>query len=80
MAKIARTKMVDYMFDWDKKYAITFGDGSLLNNAGFEANVRYKLNKTDKKITFYTKKTVKKGQELTIDYGRSPSKESKNEK
>ena len=83
IAKIRKTRLMDYVFDYRHQYALVFGDGSLINNGGSNSNVVYEFKKRrgakkTRQMIFKAKRKIKKGEELTIDYGRDPNDEPAN--
>ena len=58
----------DYYFDAKGKYALFTGFGSIYNHAD-EPNVDYSINITKRIATFKANKTIRKGEEIFVDYG-----------
>ncbi len=73
---IKKTKLINYYFEWNKKFiAIALGYGSLFNHS-FEPNARYCYNYKDNMLVFKTLKAVRKGEELTVNYNGDPEDKS----
>lgn len=69
---VKKTKLINYYFEWNKKYiAIALGYGSLFNHS-FEPNVRYCYNYSEKILAFKTLRRIKMGEELTVNYNGDP--------
>jgi len=65
-------KIKDIVFEIDKEnnqWALVLGYGSLYRHAD-KPNLDYAFNKTTKQMYFITKRPVKQGEELTINYGQ----------
>jgi hypothetical protein len=68
----AINKIKDIIFEIDKdknEWALVLGYGSLYKHND-KPNVEYAYNKLTKQMYFITKRTVKQGEELTINYGQ----------
>lgn len=62
------TNLWEYVYDWDgKRAAIALGLGSLFNHSD-EPNVEYQYTE-EETIQYRTTRSVKKGEELLINYG-----------
>ncbi len=73
---IKQTALRNYYFMWGKSTcAICFGMGSLYNHS-YVANATYKKNIKGKTIDFIAVKTIKKGEEIVVNYnyGKPESK------
>lgn len=58
-----------YVFEYSKnKIALALGNGSLYNHHE-SPNARCELDTKRKKLFFYSVRDIKKGEEITIDYG-----------
>lgn len=65
-------RLKDYIFEIDKEkaqYAVVLGYGSLYGH-NKTPNITFAYNKGNKQMYFMTSRTVKAGEELTIDYGK----------
>ena len=70
---LAETLLVDYVFEWHEGgVALALGVGGLFNHDP-NANCRYELCEDDEPSrpahVYVAERTIKKGEELTIDYG-----------
>jgi SET domain-containing protein len=70
---LAETLLVDYVFEWHEGgVALALGVGGLFNHDA-DANCRYELSEDDEPArpahVYVAERTIKKGEELTIDYG-----------
>jgi hypothetical protein len=66
-------KLKDIIFEIDKdkgEWALVFGYGSLYHHAD-QPNVDYAYNRLTRQMYFITRKPVKLGEELTINYGKN---------
>jgi hypothetical protein len=65
---VKRTELRNYYFMWGKSTsAICFGYGSIYNHS-YEPNATYIKNIKQKKIDFVALKSIKKGEEITVNY------------
>lgn len=70
--KISDTLINVYVFEWGKfDSALAFGHGSLFNHSR-NANMVYMSNFQTKEIVFMSNKSIKKGEQLFINYGYEP--------
>lgn len=61
-----------YVYSWkDNGCALALGLGSLFNHSN-EANVEYSPKYHTKKIVYKASRSIKKGEQLFIDYGYDP--------
>lgn len=71
---LSSTILNSYVYAWDDRkgsVAIAFGIGSLFNHDD-NSNVTYALNLKDKTIKYTATRSIKKGEQLFIDYGYNP--------
>ena len=66
-AKVRETFFDDYMFFIGGVYFLALGEGSLLNHSA-DPNLYYTFRKKTRRIEFYALRTLRKDEELTIDY------------
>lgn len=59
----------DYYFDANRKYAIFTGYGIIYNHSD-DPNADYTINMKRRVVTFKANRTIKKGQEILISYGK----------
>jgi hypothetical protein len=73
---VKRTELRNYYFMWGKSTsAICFGYGSIYNHS-YEPNATYVKRIKQKRIDFVAIKSIKKGEEITVNYnyGKPESK------
>jgi SET domain-containing protein len=76
---IACTSLLNYAFRWitgDDIITIALGYGSLYNHSS-DNNAFYKMNGQENSIDIIALKTIKAGEEITINYVASGSKNAK---
>ena len=64
-------QLVDYVFRFGEEPAVALGYGSIYNHS-YEPNATYKKILKNKVITFVAIKSIKKGEEITINYNGNP--------
>ena len=72
---VEKTRLFDYIFEWgeSKKLAcVALGYISLYNHE-YSSNCEYEMDFERKLMTIRTVKTIKKGEELTINYNADPN-------
>jgi uncharacterized protein len=71
---LSSTKLNVYVFEWNKSSsALALGVGSLFNHcSNHRLNVTYMNSFGTKEIVFMTSRSVKKGEQLFINYGYDP--------
>ena len=75
---IEATKMHDYIFEWGedhKQACVALGYISLYNHE-YNSNCEYEMDFENLLVTIKTVKTIKKGDELSINYNASPNDET----
>lgn len=60
--------LVNYIYEFGEDHCIALGTGSLYNH-DIHSNLWFKLLISKRQIAFYSRRNIKKGEELTIDYG-----------
>lgn len=68
--EIEKTLLTNYIFEWGdsrRKAAVALGYISIYNHS-YDANCEYEMDYDDETMTIKTVKTVKKGEELSINY------------
>ena len=66
---LGKTKLQYYVYDWDEdKSILVLGFGSLYNHSQL-CNSKYEIQEEDENIYFSAIKNIKKGEEITINYG-----------
>ena len=60
--------LYDYCYFFGKKVAIALGFGSLYNHSK-KPNAEWEIKKSSHTIVFRAIKNIRKGKEITIDYG-----------
>ncbi len=76
---IEQTRLHDYIFEWGitkKMGCLALGYISLYNH-NYSSNCEYEMDFNDKIITIKTVKTVKKGEELCVNYNAKPDDKTK---
>jgi uncharacterized protein len=74
LPKIHDTRLHDYYFLWGEEQnrcAIALGNGSLFNHS-YQPNARYLLDYEHETIDFYAIKTIRPGEEITVNYNGDP--------
>jgi SET domain-containing protein len=69
-----RTRLFDYYFAWgehEEKTAIALGYGSLYNHS-YRANAVHTNDFVANEIRIYAHRSIRKGEEITINYGGGP--------
>ena len=72
---IEETKLFHYVFEWGrskKQACIALGYASLYNH-NYSSNCEYDMDYDKRTITIKTVKTIKKGDELSINYNAEPN-------
>ena len=70
--KIDRTYLYNYYFSWQKRQsAFALGYGSLYNHS-YSPNAQYTKNFSHDTITFTSIRSIKKGEEITVNYNGNP--------
>lgn len=70
---ITKTVFNFYDYDWDKNYtALALGFGSIYNHS-HSANAKYQCHFETKIMEYVAVKKIKKGEEIFVNYGDSPS-------
>lgn len=66
---LAKTVLNLYVFGWNyKRAAVALGHGSLFNHSS-EPNITYDADYKREEMRFYAKRSIKKGEQLFINYG-----------
>lgn len=74
---IDKTLLYNYYYSWDKSQAaIALGKGSLYNHS-YHPNAKYRKMFGKQKIEIVAIKTINSGDEITINYGGTPSSQKK---
>ena len=76
---VEATKLYNYIFEWGeikKQGCIALGYVSLYNH-DYNANCDYEMDFEHQLITIRTVKTVKKGEELFVNYNAEPNNKTK---
>src|SRR5262249_18896931 len=60
--------LAQYVFRWGDQVALALGDASFLNHSG-SANCEHHADQVNRTIVIRTSRFVRRGEELTIDYG-----------
>lgn len=79
--KIQDSKLRFYVFETtksSKKTALALGIGSLFNHSFDNHNVTYRYDRKSNKVVFKATQNILKGEQLFINYGYDPVKESRN--
>jgi len=70
---LLQTEMQNYYFEWTNSHnAIVLGYGSLINHS-FKPNAAYTYGYRNKVMIIYAIKSIKKGEEVLINYNGSPN-------
>lgn len=68
-----QTDLSNYWYEWGRKtFAIAMGHGSFFNHSS-SANAEYELDESKKEICFTAVRSIKKGEEIFINYNGDPS-------
>lgn len=74
---VKKTELRNYYFMWGKSTsAICFGYGSMYNHS-YEPNATYRKRIKEKIIDFVAIKSIKKGEEITVNYNYGKPKEKR---
>lgn len=72
--RLDRTFLMSYVFHWSRgRSAIGLGYGSLFNHSDTDANVDWKPDEKKNVIRYKTSRSIKKGEQLLINYGYDPT-------
>jgi len=63
-----RDNLAEYVFRYGDQAALAFGDASLLNHSR-PANCNFHADQVNRTIVVRTNRPIRRGEELTIDYG-----------
>lgn len=70
---LSKTDLARYWFEWSKDtYAFAMGHGNFFNHS-YKPNAEYCIYKKAKEIVFTAIKTIKKGEEIFVNYNGDPS-------
>lgn len=71
--RLFQTDICNYWYEWGKNtFAIAMGHGSFFNHSP-NANAEYDLNQSKKEIFFTAVKSIRKGEEIFINYNGEAS-------
>ena len=71
------TEISGYWYEWGKNtFALAMGHGSFFNHS-YEANAEYEMDEDSKEIFFTAVKSIKKGEEIFINYNGHASSKKK---
>lgn len=76
---IDRTKLHNYIFEWGEnldKCALALGNISLYNHS-YNSNCTYEMDYEEETMTIKTVRSIKAGEELTINYNGVPNSKEK---
>lgn len=76
---VEKTVLFNYIFEWGKNKksgALALGYASLYNHS-YDANLKYEMDFEKKLITIKTVRSIKKGEELFINYNAEPKDKTK---
>ena len=74
---VKKTELRNYYFMWGKSTsAICFGYGSMYNHS-YESNATYRKRIKEKIIDFIAIKSLKKGEEITVNYNYGKPKDKR---
>ena len=75
--EIDKTHVYNYYFRWENNgSAISLGYGSVYNHS-YEPNVKYEKDFVTKTIIFTAIRTIKAGEEITVNYNGDPNNNTK---
>lgn len=75
--KVIPNELEGYVFEYDKTHsALALGNGSLYNHSD-DANAWVEMEDETLYLYIYAKRKIKKGEEITINYGYSASDRKK---
>jgi uncharacterized protein len=74
---IDKTCLYDYYFSWkEDACAIVLGYGSIYNHS-YEPNAKYEKDFLNSRVIFRSVKTIKKGEEIIVNYNGDPNNKEK---
>lgn len=74
-SQLDQTRLHDYYFIWgeaDQQCALVLGYGSLYNH-DFQPNAEYEPDYQQDLLSFYARKDIKAGEEITVNYSGDPA-------
>jgi hypothetical protein len=69
---IAESIFGDYVYEWEGGYALALGFGSLYNHSR-SSNARYEMDYDAEEIHILAAKSIRRGEEIFINYNGDPS-------